>query len=304
MRMAVIEITMSTAAIQWDHWRSFIAVAEQGSLSAAARVLGLTQPTVSRHIDLMEQAVGATLFLRSPQGLAPSDLGRQLLPEARAMAAAAAALERTASAPADAARGIVRLSASEVVGTEVLPAVLAPLPGRYPGLEVELVLSNRNDDLLRREADLAVRMVRPAQTGLVARKIADLRIGLYAHARYLDRHGTPSAPEALAGHVLIGPDRDSAALAALAGTGIARRMVRFRCDRESAQLNAIRAGMGIGAMQAGIARISPGLRPVLADSIFFGLECWLAMHEDLRSSARVRLVLDHLAAELPAALAG
>ena len=301
MRMSAIEESMSTASIQWDHWRSFIAVAEQGSLSAAARALGLTQPTVSRHIDLLEQDVGARLFLRSPQGLALSDLGLQLLPEARAMAASAAALERTASAPADAARGIVRLTASEVVGSEILPGVLAPLLVRHAGLEVELVLSNRNDNLLRREADLAVRMVRPSQAGLVARKFADVRIGLYAHDSYLAAQGTPHRVPDLAGHVLIGPDRDAAALAALTGTGITRRMLRFRCDRESAQINAIRAGLGIGALQAGIARASPDLRPVLPDSVSFQLECWLAMHEDLRKSARVRLVADHLAEHLPGA---
>ncbi|MDD7971002.1 LysR family transcriptional regulator [Roseinatronobacter alkalisoli] len=294
---------MNNIPIQWDHWRSFIAVAEQGSLSGAARMLGLTQPTVSRHIDLLEQATGTTLFLRSQQGLVLSDIGRQMLPEARAMAASAAALERSASAPIALTRGIVRLSASHVVGAEILPAVLAPLLAAHPGLEVELVLSNRNEDLLRREADLAVRMVRPAQTGLVARKIADVRLGLFAHARYLAARGTPRSVAELAGHVMIGPDRDSMALAGLADTGITRRMLRFRCDRESAQINAIRAGMGIGVLQAGIARVMPELRPVLADRLSFGLECWLALHRDLHSTARVQLVADHLAEHLPRALA-
>ncbi len=293
---------MSSSSPQWDHWRSFIAVAEQGSLSGAARALGLTQPTVSRHVDLLEEAVGAPLFLRSPQGMGLGDLGHELLPEARAMAAAAAALERTASAPTGALRGIVRLTASEVVGAEILPGVLAPLIAAHSGLEVELVLSNRSEDLLRREADLAVRMVRPSQSGLVARKIADVRIGLYAHARYLAENGTPRTVTDLGGHVLIGPDRDEAALGALGGTGIARRMLRFRCDRESAQLAAVRAGMGIGAMQAGIAQRDSALSPVLADVIAFPLECWLAVHADLRGSARVRLVFDHLAARLPATL--
>lgn len=294
---------MSIASIQWDHWRSFVAVAEQGSLSAAARVLGLTQPTVSRHVDLLEETTGTTLFLRSPQGLALSDLGRQILPEARAMAASAAALERAASAPGEAARGIVRLTASEVVGAEILPAMLAPLLAAHPGLELELVLSNRNEDLLHREADLAVRMVRPVQAGLVARRIAEVKIGLYAHELYLAAQGTPATVEELAGHVLIGPDRDGPALAALSGTGITRRMIRLRCDRESAQINAVRAGMGIGAVQAGIARVEPALHPVLAESVGFRLECWLAMHEGLRSSTRVRLVADHLATHLPGALA-
>lgn len=295
---------MSNIPIQWDHWRSFIAVAEEGSLSAAARALRLTQPTVGRHIDLLEEAVGAGLFLRAPQGMALTDLGRELLPEARAMAGAAAALERAASAPLDAGRGVVRLTASEVVGAEVLPGILAPLLAAHPGLEVELALSNRNENLLRREADLAVRMVRPTQTGLVARRIAGVRIGLYAHARYLAAHGTPQTPAELAFHVLIGPDRDAATLAAMAAAGLDRRMLRFRCDREAAQLNAVRAGLGIGAAQAGIARACPDLRPVLSAHFDFHLDCWLAMHEDLRASARVRLVFDHLAVHLPGALAG
>jgi len=295
---------MSNIPIQWDHWRSFIAVAEEGSLSAAARALRLTQPTVGRHIDLLEEAVGAGLFLRAPQGMALTDLGRELLPEARAMAGAAAALERAASAPLDAGRGVVRLTASEVVGAEVLPGILAPLLAAHPGLKVELALSNRNENLLRREADLAVRMVRPTQTGLVARRIAGVRIGLYAHARYLAAHGTPQTPAELAFHVLIGPDRDAATLAAMAAAGLDRRMLRFRCDREAAQLNAVRAGLGIGAAQAGIARACPDLRPVLSAHFDFQLDCWLAMHEDLRASARVRLVFDHLAVHLPGALAG
>ena len=299
-----IEECMSIPPIQWDHWRSFIAVAEAGSLSAAAPSLGLTQPTVSRHVDLLEASLGAQLFLRAPQGMALSDLGQQRLPEARAMAAAAAALERTASAPTEAARGVVRLAASEVVGAEVLPALLAPLMADHPRLEVELALSNSNDDLLRREADLALRMVRPTQTGLVARKLADVRIGLYAHARYLARHGTPATLEALADHVLIGPDSNPMALEGFAQAGIPRRRIRLRCDREAAQLNAIRAGFGIGVMQVGIARRNASLRPVLEGHVAFTLECWLVLHADLRQSARVRLLADHLAEHLPRALAG
>ena len=295
---------MSTTPIQWDHWRSFIAVAEAGSLSAAARKLGLTQPTVSRHIDLLEASVGATLFLRAPQGMTLSDLGGQMLPEARTMAASAAALERAASSPIEAARGVVRMGASEVVGAELLPAILSPLLAAHPGLAVELALSNRNDDLLRREADLALRMVRPTQSGLVARKLADARIGLFAHLRYLDRHGTPATLGALADHVLIGPDGDPMALEGFAKAGIPRRLIRLRCDREAAQLNAIRAGLGIGVMQAGIARRDPDLRPVLAGHVAFTLECWLVLHADLRQSARVRLLADHLAAHLAQAMAG
>ncbi len=293
---------MSSPTLQWDHWRSFLAVADEGSLSAAARRLRLTQPTVGRHIDLLEAALGTALFLRAPHGLSLTETGIAMLPEARAMAAAAQALERTASAPQQATAGVVRLAASEVVGVQILPRVLAELLERHPALEIELALSNRNDDLLRHEADLAIRMTRPMQGGLIAHRVALAGIGLYAHRDYLDRRGTPQSLAELSGHVLIGPDRDSEAIAALAQAvpGLSQRMIRFRCDREAAQLNALRASMGIGGCQHGIARRDPALRPVLAGVLNVTLEVWLAMHEDLRASARVRLVHDHLAASLPA----
>jgi hypothetical protein len=128
---------------------------------------------------------------------------------------------------------------------------------------VELVLSNRNDDLLRREADLALRMVRPSRPGWWRASSRMCGSGFTRMTAISTAQGTPQRVPDLAGHVLIGPDRDAAALAASTGTGITRRMLRFRCDRESAQINAIRAGLGIGPMQAGIARASPDLRPVL-----------------------------------------
>lgn len=295
---------MNAPPIQWDHWRSFLAVAEEGSLSAAGRRLGLTQPTVGRHIDLLEAAVGAALFLRTPQGLDLTDRGRDLLPEAEAMAASAHALARTASGPAESATGVVRLTASEVVGTQILPPLLAPLLARHRGLELELALSNRNEDLSKREADLAVRMIRPTQDGLVARKLGMVTIGLYAHRDYLLAYGVPERLSDLGGHVLIGMDRDGAALAAFAriDDALSRRMLRLRCDNEAAQFTAITSAAGIGAIQRGIARRHPALIPVLADRVAFPLECWLVMHRDLRTSARIRLVFDHLVRELPAAL--
>jgi len=295
---------MSSMSIQWDHWRSFVAVADEGSLSAAGRKLGLTQPTVGRHIDLLEAAVGAALFLRTPHGLDVTELGCDLLPEARAMAASAHALERTASGPTESARGVVRLTASEVVGTQILPPLLAPLLARHRELELELALSNRNEDLSKREADLAIRMIRPTQDGLVARKLGMVTIGLYAHRDYLFAYGMPERLSDLDGHVLIGMDRDAAALAAFAriDDALTRRMLRFRCDNEAAQLTAMTSGAGIGAVQRGIARRHPALMPVLADQVAFALECWLVMHKDLRTSARIRLVFDHLAGALPAVL--
>ena len=137
-----------------------------GSLSGAARRLGLTQPTVGRHIDALEAALGLTLFTRSPRGLAPTTAALALAPHVEAMAASAAALARTASGEAAADRGVVRVTASEIIGCEVLPPILAAFRAEHPGIAVELALTNRNEDLARRDADIAVRMVRPTQSAL------------------------------------------------------------------------------------------------------------------------------------------
>lgn len=287
--------------IDWALWRSFLAVAEQGSLSAAARRLGLAQPTVGRHVEQIEEAVGRKLFLRSPQGLAPTDAALALLPEARAMGQVARSLERMASEPAGAAGGVVRIAASHVVGAEVLPEALAPLMDAHPLLEVELALSNDSADLLRHEADLAVRMVRPTQRSLVARRIGAVPIGFFAHRDYLARRGTPRSAGDLAGHVLIGADTDAAFLGAMAGLPgrLGRRSFRLRTDSEAAQLAAIRQAVGIGVCQWGIAMRDPRLVPVLPDEVRLVLDCWLATHGDLRAVRRIRLVQEHLARVLP-----
>jgi DNA-binding transcriptional LysR family regulator len=284
----------------WDHWRSFLAVVEEGSLSGAARRLGLTQPTLGRHVDALEASVGAALFLRAQAGLVPTDLALSLMPEARAMAAAAATMRRRASAPGEAEAGRVRLAASEVVGAEVLPALLLDFALQFPRIGIDLVLGNRNEDLLRNEADIAVRMVAPTQGALVARRIGAVRLGLYAHRDYLARRGVPAEPAALWDHALIGPE----SVRAIAGFTIADRsidpaMFTYRTDNDLAQLSLLRAGLGIGVCQTGIAEREDSLLPVLRGSVAFRLEPWLVMHEDLRAIRRLRLLYDFLAAALP-----
>ncbi len=290
-----------TLCIDWALWRSFLAVAEAGSLSGAARRLSLTQPTVGRHIEQLEGAFGQKFFLRSPQGLMPTEEALALLPQARAMAMAADSLERQASAPAEEARGIVRIAASHVVGVELLPEALAPLVDAHPGLETELALSNENSDLLRHEADIALRMARPTQGSLIARYLGEVPLGLFAHRSYLLRHGSPQEPGDLRGHLLIGADRDPAFLAALEAFGgaMTRRSFRLRCDSEAAQLAALREGIGIAICQRGIAARDPDLVPVLAGQVSFRLGCWLVMHDDLRAVRRIRMVYDHLGKCLP-----
>jgi DNA-binding transcriptional LysR family regulator len=293
---------MNPDRLDWEDLRAFRAVLRAGSLSAAARALGVTQPTMRRRLDALEQALGAALFTRAPTGLAPTEAARALADHADAMAAAAAALARAASADPAAMAGTVRITASEVIGAEVLPEMLAALQAAHPDLAVELQLSNLPQDLLRQEADIAIRMLRPAQDALVAKRIGAITLGLFAHPGYLARHGTPADLAALPRHRLIGPDRETTFLAALRAGGLPERM-GLRTDSHLAQLAAIRAGAGIGICQVPLGR-RYGLARVLPAAFRHELETWVVMHEDLRRTARVRTAFDHLVRALTAYAAG
>lgn len=286
--------------MDWSLYASFREVMRQGSLSGAARTLGLTQPTVGRHVAALEAALGVALFTRSPQGLIPTASAVDLAPRVEEMHAAAEAAARAVRGGPSGEGGVVRITASEIVGGVVLPPILADFRERHPEVVVELALTNRNEDLLRRDADIAVRMVRPAQAALAARRIGTVAIGLFAHRRYVAAHGLPETLEALADHPLIGFDRDETAGRSVGADlfDITRDSFAFRCDSDLAQLAALRAGFGVGGCQLGIAAGEPDLVPVLPGLVRFELEMWLAMHEDLRTSPRVRAMFDHLAGSL------
>jgi len=286
----------------WETYRSFLAVMTEGSLSAAARKLALTQPTLGRHVDQLEADLGVPLFSRSQAGLIPTQAARELLPHAQAMASAAAALVRASSGADAEERGTVRLTASVVVGGEVLPAILARFREAHPHIAVELVLSDATQDLLRRDADIAVRMVRPSQGALVAKKIGRIGFGLFAHRRYLEKHGTPKSLEDMRGHAIIGYDKETPFIRALrqAGLPLTREMFALRTDADLAQLAALRAGFGIGVTQLGVGRRDPDLVPLLPGALKFEIEMWLVLHKDLRGTKRVRLLFDHLAEGLAA----
>ncbi len=280
----------------WTLIRSFLAVLRGGSLSAAARRLRLAQPTLGRHIAALEEDLGQALFTRAPAGLVPTAAALAMRPMAEAMEQAAAALLRAAEGADDPARGTVRITASEVMGAQVLPPILADLQRRHPGLVLELALENRAGDLLRRDADIAVRMFRPRQEALLARRIGRVGLGLYAHRDYLARHGVPGSVTELGGFHVIGFDRDDgSARAVAAGTlPIDRTLFRVRSDSDLAQSALLRAGLGIGAMQHRLAAEVPELVPVLAAEVQLGLEMWLAMHEDQRGNAAVRAAFEVL----------
>jgi DNA-binding transcriptional LysR family regulator len=273
----------------WSHYRALLAVLRTGSLSGAARELGLTQPTLGRQINELERHLGAALFIRS---------------HAEVMARAAEAMARAASGGADETRGVVRVTASDIVGVEVLPPLLASFRRCHPNVKIELDLSNDIEDVLHGAADIAVRMVAPTQEALVARKIGVVGIGLYGHRRYFDGAAAPSRPAEIKGHALIGFDRERPYLRALMKRlPITREDLTFRADNDLAQLAAIRAGLGIGFIQHAIARRDSDLIAVCPLEIGISLDMWLVLHEDLRASRRMRLMLEHLAAGLSAHVA-
>lgn len=291
---------MNKKDLDWNLYHSFLAVMRTGSLSAAARALGLTQPSIGRHIDNLEALLGATLFTRAPDGLRPTPMAFELLPCAEAMASAAQHAARVASAGAQEARGSVRLTASQLIGGEVLPTMLATFCQLHPHISIELVLSNQNDDLLKREADIAVRMQRPTQKSLVAKRLGAVEIGLFAHQRYADARGLPHSLHELREHLLIGPDQDSgnARLAAQLGVQLNPEDFALRTDSDLAQLAALRAGLGIGACQLGLARRDPALLAVLPTQVNFSLDMWLVSQEGLRNNHRVMTLFNFLAHEL------
>ncbi|WP_068878291.1 LysR family transcriptional regulator, partial [Phenylobacterium sp. CCH9-H3] len=265
------------------------------------RLRRLTQPTLGRHIDQLERQLGAPLFLRSPRGLQPTDLALAFRPHLADMAAAAAAAGRDASGVASGEGGVVRLAASDIIGIEVLPDILSRFRRANPGVDVELTLSNKNEDLNRRDADVAVRMSRPTQNSLVAKKVGELSVGFYATPDYVERHGLPTDFDELAGHTLIGFDRQFPDMVndLSIGRPITRDLFALRTDNDVAQLAALRAGFGIGACQRQIGERF-GLVPVMPDAFSFKLDIWICMHETLRGSPRMRLMFDHLAQELGA----
>jgi len=282
---------MANKINDWQLFRAFLAVVREGSLSGAARMLQTTQPTMGRQIAALEAALGVKLFTRSLDGLSPTEAGMLLIPSAETMAAAVDAAQRSASGQVEEERGTVRLTASDVVGSEVLPTILADFSVLHPGISIELALSNRNEDLLRGDADIAVRMFRPTQQELVAKRIGRIDVGLYGHRNYFKSNSMPRCLADLSDHALIGFDRDQAHLKLLERNGVTltRDKFRLRSDNDLAQLAALRAGFGIGVCQLGIAKRDKNLVAVLHSELIVQMEVWLVMHNDLRGVRRIRI---------------
>ena len=294
-------MTIEQTEFDWTHARSLVAVIESGSLSAAARTLGQSQPTLGRHIKELEQHLGVELFTRVTRGLAPTPAALDLLPHAQDMAAAAAKLQLAASGKSTSLQGTIRITASVVVSHFVLPPILAQMREALPEIQIELVPSDATENLLYREADIAIRMYRPEQLDIIARHICDEPTALYAATSYLGRKGRPSSMAEISHHDIIGFDKSDLALRTLANIGVqvSREFFSVRCDDQAAYWHLLRAGCGIGAAQCRIADNALGIERVLPEIAFASLPFWLAAPEALRSSPRIRAVWDFLAEHLP-----
>ncbi len=289
----------------WTLWQSFLATVETGSLSAAAARLGATQPTLSRHIHELEKELGLGLFRRVPRGLEPTEVALGLIDDARRMGEAAHALSLKAAGKTETVAGTVRIAASVVMSNMVLPAIIADLRLLEPEIQVEIVASDEAQNLLRRDADIAVRMFDPTQNALIARKIGASRLDLFGAPRYIERRGRPKILTDLLDHDVIGFDRGEAILKGYAyhGFPVTREHFPLRVDDQMVYWHLLRAGAGLGFAQcliaepAGLERLDIGMQ--VPD-----LPIWLVMHEDLRAQPRVRRVADFLGDRLLAWLRG
>lgn len=290
---------MYMKGLDWNLLRSFVSVVRTGSLSAAARALETTQPTVGRHVEALESKLGIPLFVRSREGLSATEEALILFPEAQNMVSAYGAFIRQASGENTTEIGSIRLAVSEIIGAEIIPGLLAGFRQQFPAVQLELSVSNRVDNLLKREADIAIRMTEPRQDALVVKNIGFTSVGLYAHKIYLNQYGSPQSPQELSVHALIGPEVDSDFLAALNSFGCELSTDDFalRTDNQIVQLNLLRAGLGIGVMQTMLAREESELRPVLPE-LMMSLPVCLVMHEDLKSSRMIRALFNYLAKAL------
>lgn len=295
-------MTTPAATFDWNQARAFLATAQAGSLSAAARQLGQTQPTLGRQIAALEARLGVQLFDRVGRGLVLTQAGRELMAHVQAMEEAATRFSLAATGRAEALAGEVSVTASDVVAAHTLPPILARLARTAPEIRIRLTASNDVQDLTRRAADIAVRHVRPTQPDLTARLVRDDTARLYATPAHLDRAGRPRTLADLrrAAFVAMGPPEDFARQLGLRGIPVDAARITHATDSGLACLALVREGLGIGVLPDDLAGRTPGLEAVLPDLAVLQVPVWLVTHRELHSSRRIRLVFDLLAEALSA----
>jgi len=292
------------AEFDWTLIKSFLAVAETGSFSAAARSLAISQPTVGRQMQLLEAQLGTSLFERNQKGQRLTLAGTDLIDEATAMKAAAARISLGAEGRSQTLSGVVRITASLVVSHFILPQILAEIRAREPEIELELHPSDDTENLLYREADIAVRMYRPTQLGVITRKLGVQKLGLFAASSYIARRGSPKATTEISRFDLIGFDRSDLIIRGMSALEIEvdRSFFKLRCDNQTVYWELVAAGCGIGFSPLMIGEKDPRVERVLPDLEVGELPIWLTAPEALRTSPRIRRVYDMLAAALSRAV--
>ncbi|MEE9376160.1 MAG: LysR family transcriptional regulator [Rhizobiaceae bacterium] len=288
------------ADFDWSHVNLFVAVADTGSLSAAARTSGVSQPTIGRAIQALEEALDVSLFSRHAKGFELTEQGQELVIHARSMANAAAGLSLAAAGRADRLEGTVRITASKFVASYILPAILARMRRVEPRVQVEVVATDVVENLLYREADIAIRMVRPVQEGLIARHVGELPIGAFASHAYLAERPAPDSLEDLELHSLIGYDRSTLIIdqAREFGVVLTRDSFAYRCDDQVVYWEMVLAGLGIGFSPLAAAKNDLRVVRVMHSLPLMGLPIWLTSHGALKTNRRVRFVYDFLGSEL------
>jgi DNA-binding transcriptional LysR family regulator len=292
--------------LDWTLLRSFLAVIDSGSLLGAAKRLGTYQPTLSRQITELESQLGVPLFERTGRGLRPTSAGLAIVDAARGMAEAAQAVESSVSSAAQTDRGSVRISAAAVVANYLMPACVAQLRARHPGIEIEVVASNEVSNLLRRDADIALRMVQPTQESLVARRVAAMPMGAFASKAYLKRRGRPLNASELVQHDLVGLDADDQLIQGLrdAGLLLTRQAFAVRCDDQVACTRFVEQGAGIGFMPLFVAQQLKSVERVLPGLSAPTMPVWLVVHREIKGNPLIRAAYDQLVEAVPRLLEG
>jgi len=288
----------------WNSAKAVLVTAEEGSLSAAARALRVSQPTLSRQVSALEKEIGVALFERGTRGLELTPTGQALVEHVRDMGEAAGRFSLSATGRSAAVEGNVCITATDTVAAYGLPDIIAELRRAQPLVEIELIASNSTSDLKRREADIAVRSYRPTQPDLIARKIADLHAYLYATDDYLERMGKPRSPGDLSQADFIGFDESSLLIDAYATLGLKLTAKNFPIITASHVVHweLVKSGAGIGVMPDVLGDRTEGVVRVLPDAKPLDSELWLVAHRELKSSRRMRLVFDYLAGALTESL--
>lgn len=284
----------------WNRARAFLVTAEEGSLSAAAIALDMSQPTVGRQVSALEEELGVSLFERTNSGLVLTQSGADLMVQVKAMADAATNLSRLASGHIETVEGIVCISATEMMAAFVLPPIIEKLRRQWPKIEIEIIASSDTSDLSRREADIAIRNFRPKQQDLIVKRAQNTLGHLYASKSYLTNLEQRQSPQDLNNAAFLGVDRSSRIISHLKQFDFDLKSSNFPVivSNHLVQWEMVKHGSGIGFMMEGIGDAEPLVEKVLPNFPAFETETWLVAHRELKTSKKYRVVFDYLAAAL------